>query len=75
MSATRTGLDDGPPLTTYAINLWRRPALIADWQAGATLRDLAVKYDVSRDTADRWTRTLTRRAGASRRPKLTGAIR
>lgn len=64
----RDGLDDGPPLTTHGINLWRRPALIADWMEGATLRDLAAKYDVSRDTAHKWTRLLTRKTGASRRP-------
>lgn len=67
----RDGLDDGPPLTAYAINLWRKPALIADWQAGATLRDLASKYGVSHETARKWTERLSRRAGASRRPQMS----
>ena len=63
------GLDDGPPLTRYAINLWRKPALIAEWKAGATLRGLAAKYEVSHETARKWTELLTRREGASRRPQ------
>lgn len=63
-------LDDGPPMTKYAINLWRKPALIADWRDGMTLRGLAAKYGVSRDTAHKWTKLLSRRAGASRRPKM-----
>lgn len=65
----RDGLDDGPPLTNYAINLWRKPALIADWTAGETLRNLAKKYDVSHETARKWTELLSRNEGASRRPK------
>lgn len=62
-------LECGVRLPTHAINLWRKPALIADWTKGATLRELAVKYDVSRDTAHKWTKLLTRQTGASRRPK------
>jgi transposase-like protein len=65
----RDGLDDGPPMTAYAINLWRKPALIAEWKAGATLRDLATKYGVSHETARKWTELLSRKEGASRRPK------
>lgn len=62
-------LECGVRLTTFAINLWRKPALIADWQAGATLRDLATKYEVNHETARKWTELLTRKEGASRRPQ------
>lgn len=65
-------LECGVKMTNYAINLWRKPALIADWQSGATLRELAAKYDVSHDTAREWTKLLTRTKGASRRPKNVG---
>lgn len=56
-------------LTRYAINLWRKPALIAEWQGGATFRELSAKYEISHETARKWTENLTRREGATRRPK------
>lgn len=59
-------LECGVKLTNFAINLWRKPALIADWQAGATLRALAAKYEVSHETARKWTERLKRNNGPSR---------
>ena len=64
-------LECGVRLTRLAINLWRKPALIADWQAGETLRSLSAKYKISHETARKWTEDLTRRSGASRRPKMS----
>lgn len=64
-------LECGVKLPRASINLWRKPALIADWQQGATLRALADKYGVSHDTARAWTEGMTRKQGASRRPKGT----
>jgi len=59
-------LECGVKLTKYAINLWRKPALIADWQRGETLRTLSDKYKISHETARKWTEKMTRRQGASR---------
>lgn len=65
----QTGLDDGPPLPRWVINQWKRERLTNDWKAGATLRDLAAKYEVSHETARAWTECQTRKVGASRRPQ------
>jgi len=62
------GLDDGPPLPVCVINAWKRDRLLIDWKAGATLRALAAKYEISHETARDWTNGLTRIVGASRRP-------
>lgn len=67
------GLDDGPPLPRLAINAWKRDQLTAEWIAGATLRSLASKYEVSHETARAWTQSNTRKGGASRRPHRSGA--
>ena len=61
-------LECGVRLPTSSINLWRKPRLIEDWKAGATLRDLATKYSVSHETARAWTDGMSRKSGASRRP-------
>lgn len=65
----RDGLDDGPPLPRWVVNNWNRDRVVADWKTGCTLRDLAVKHGISHETARAWTEALTRKAGASRRPR------
>lgn len=65
----RDGLDDGPPLPRWVVNAWKRERVVSEWQAGATLRDLAAKHEVSHETVRAWTEAMTRKVGASRRPK------
>lgn len=65
-------LECGVRLPASSINLWRKPALVADWRAGWKLRDLAVKYGVSHETARKWTECLSRKVGSSRRPRRNG---
>lgn len=62
-------LECGVRLPRASINIWRKMALAKDWRAGWRLRDLAVKYGVSHETARKWTEGLTRSEGASRRPR------
>lgn len=62
------GLDDGPPLPRSVVNGWKRDRIMVEWKGGATLRDLAAKYEVSHETVHAWTENEPRPAGASRRP-------
>lgn len=63
-------LEAGVRLPTSSINLWRKPRVIDEWMAGATLRDIADKYEISHETVRAWTEQLNRKAGASRRPHI-----
>ena len=45
----KTGIDDGVPMTRWAINLWRDPIIIADRKSGLSLRDVAKKHGVSHE--------------------------
>lgn len=62
-------LDCGVRLPNASINLWRKPAVIAAWQSGGTLRDIARRYRVSHETVREWTRLHSKKCGASRRPQ------
>ena len=64
-----SGLDDGPPLPRSISIGGKRSQIVAEWKAGATLRALSAKYDVSHETVRGWTETETRTVGAPRRPK------
>lgn len=61
-------LECGVRLPNASINLWRKPAVIADWQSGMTLRAIGAKYGISHDTVRAWTERHSRKVGASRRP-------
>jgi hypothetical protein len=63
------GIDDGPALPRWVVNAWKRERVVEAWMAGATLRDVAAKHEISHETARAWTETLTRPKGASRRPR------
>lgn len=61
-------LECGVRLPIHVINAWKRPRVIADWHTGATLRELADRYEISHQTAKEWTDGETRTQGAARRP-------
>lgn len=62
-------LECGVLLPRHVVNGWKKPKLIADWQAGATVRDLAARYNISHETARAWTEGMSRENGAHRRPQ------
>jgi transposase len=62
-------LDSGVKLPQHVINAWKKEQAVTDWRTGMTLRNVAAKYDVSRETVRDWTNGLARLAGASRRPR------
>lgn len=64
----QSGLDDGPLLPRASINRRKRDSVVNDWKDGATLRDLAAKYQISHETVRAWTEREQRDVGASRRP-------
>lgn len=68
-AAIRDGIDDGPDLPRWVINGWKRDRIMIEWKAGATLRALAQKYEVSHETVRDWTENEPRAVGASRRPR------
>ena len=45
----KTGLDDGVPMTSWAISLWQNPLIIKDKKSGMSLRAVGKKYNMSHE--------------------------